>query len=551
MNLVVNFLIILFIYNFNATAGYGRDWWKYTTLYEIYIRSFKDSDGDGLGDIQGIKSKLDHFVDLGIETLYITPFFKSPMYDAGYDITNFTDVDPDYGTIEDLDELLDEMNKRGLKLLMDFVINHSSDQHPWFEKSIDRVEPYTDFYVWANPKGYNKNGTPMPPNNWLSVFGGSAWKWIPKRKQFYLHQFGEKQPDFNLRNSVLKAELKNCLKFWFDKSVAGARLDAAKHFIEDIKLRDEPLRDSSSQSMKTVLAYHDLNHIYTTNLWETYEFIHELRDFIDQTYSFVNEEKILIVESYSDMKHLMMYFGKKDYNIVHFPFNYDFVMWKTFPSPRIMDRDIKKWLRNIPKHGVANWQTDNHDSPRIGSRYSVEFMDVMIITMLTLPGVACIYYGQEIGMVNHKVRLDQVQDRTADVAVTLLTRDLERLPMQWDDSLNGGFTSKAVPWLPVNPDYWRVNVKAQKNQPNSRYNLFKILSKLRRTKTLKYGNFKSYLISAWVYAFSRSLPDEPSIITILNLGTETESFHLHHNIPNLPPFVKVLAASLNAGYKPG
>ncbi|KAK7585968.1 hypothetical protein V9T40_000147 [Parthenolecanium corni] len=175
----------------------------------------------------------------------------------------------------------------------------------------------------------------------------------------------------------------------------------------------------------------------------------------------------------------------------------------------------------------------------------------MVITILTLPGVACVYYGQEIGMVDHLVRPDQIKDPNNDALMPPHTRDPERLPMQWDDSLNSGFTSNAVPWLPINPDFWRVNVKAQKNQPNSRYNLYKTLSKLRQTKTLKYGNFKSYLISAWVYAFSRGLPEQRKIITIMNLGTETELFHLHQSIPKLPPFVKVLAASLNAGYKPG
>ncbi|KAK7585954.1 hypothetical protein V9T40_000133 [Parthenolecanium corni] len=207
--------------------------------------------------------------------------------------------------------------------------------------------------------------------------------------------------------------------------------------------------------------------------------------------------------------------------------------------------------QNQHKHRQELKQAENHDNFRVGNRLSVEFMDIMVITILTLPGVACIYYGQEIGMVDHNVRPDQIRDPNNDGHNPPTTRDLERLPMQWDDSLNAGFTSKAVPWLPVNPDFWRVNVKAQKNQPNSRYNLYKTLSKLRQTQTLKYGNFKSYLVSSWVYAFSRSLSGEPKIITILNLGTETELFHLHHSIPNLPPFVKVLAASLNAYYKPG
>ncbi|KAK7585939.1 hypothetical protein V9T40_000118 [Parthenolecanium corni] len=423
-------------------TGNNKDWWKHTTIYEVYIRSFKDSNGDGVGDLKGIQSKLDHFEDLGIETVWITPFYKSPMNDLGYDVMNYTDIDPLYGTMEDFDELLNDMNERGLKLIVDFVINHSSDQHPWFKKSIDRIEPYTDFYVWANPKGFDESGNPLPPNDWLSIFGGCAWKWNSKRKQFYLHQFAEKQPDFNLRNSALKAELKRILKFWLDKGAVGARLDATKHFIEDLELRDEPLLKKSLN--KTIITWYDIDHRYTLDLWESYEFIHELRDFVDRNCSSTNDEKILITEAYTDFKHTIMYYGKQGYNIAHFPFNFGFFDWTSFPSPRMMDTTIKRWLKHMPKNGVANWQIENHDNFRVGNRFSIEFMDIMTMTILTLPGIACIYYGQEIGMMDHNVRPDQIRDPNNNAHIPPTTRDLERLPMQWDDSLNAGRNSHGM-----------------------------------------------------------------------------------------------------------
>ncbi|XP_065205958.1 maltase 2-like [Planococcus citri] len=528
----------------------NTDWWKHTIIYQIYVQSFKDSNGDGMGDIKGITNKLDHFVDLGVETLYLTPFFLSPMIDAGYDVSNFTEIDPLFGTMEDFNELMSEMKRRGLKLMTDLVINHSSDEHPWFGKSVDRIYPYTNFYVWLDPKGYDSKGQPIPPNNWLSLFDDCAWEWNEKRGQFYLHQFAIKQPDFNLRDAELKKEIKKIMKFWLDLGVAGFRLDATRHYIEDIYFRDEPFVDP--HKTKTTI-YNDLKHPYTADLWETYEFIHELRDFMDQYTMRKGQqlERILAPEAYTNLNHTMAYYGTDDYGITHFPFNFKFATLYDFANATIYNDRILEWLKNMPKDATPNWVTENHDDLRIGSRLCEEYMDIVTITIMTLPGIACVYYGQEIGMTNGYVRPDQRKDPNHDATPKARSRDGERLPMQWDDTMNSGFTSKYKPWLPVHPNYWQVNVEKQKSQQVSRYNIFKALSQIRKRKTMKIGHFESYVVSDWVYAFTRSYRRHETYITVLNLGSEIELINLHDVISNLPSTLQVVTASVNAGYVKG
>ncbi|XP_065203780.1 maltase 2-like [Planococcus citri] len=544
-------LAILLLTSFtigDSLAGIDTDWWRHTTLYEIYISSFKDSNGDGLGDIKGITKKLDHFVDLNIETLYISPFFRSPMNDLGYDISDYTDIDPIFGNMEDFNELMRGVKSRGLKLIADLVINHSSDEHPWFQKSIDRIDPYTDYYLWVDPKGFDVEGNPIVPNNWISIFGGTAWQWNEKRRQFYLHQFAVKQPDFNLRSAELKKELKKILKFWLDKGVAGFRLDATKHFVEDELLRDEPLADPNNRVVK---VYADLDHKYTTDLWESYEFIHELRDYIDQYSRQKSEEyeKIFVAEAYTNPNMTMAYYGTEDYGITHFPFNFGFVGLNSFLDASSFNKKILYWLKSMPKGATPNWVAENHDNFRVGSRLCEEYMDIVTITIMMLPGVACIYYGQEIGMTNNFVRIDQRKDPNNDG--TGVTRDGERLPMQWDDTMNSGFTSRYKSWLPVHPNYWKTNVETQKAEKMSKYNIFKALSKIRRRKTMKWGDFKSYIVSEWVYAFVRSLNSYETYVTVLNLGSEIELIDLHDVISELPENLEVAVASVNAGYQSG
>ncbi|KAL6954689.1 hypothetical protein U1Q18_042189 [Sarracenia purpurea var. burkii] len=320
------------------------------------------------------------------------------------------------------------------------------------------------------------------------------------------------------------------------KGVSGFRMDATPNYIEDESLRDEPLVDPNTKAPK---KFCDFQHIYTADLWESYEFIHELGEYI-HSYS-------AGTEAYTDMKHTMDYYGSEEYPVMHFPFNFMFVGLDSFLNANSYNERILHWLKNMPKGATPNWVAENHDNLRIGSRLCEEYMDLVTITIMTLPGVACLYYGEEIGMTNSQVRIDQRKDPNND-GNTGATRDGERLPMQWDDTMNAGFTSRYKSWLPVHPNYWKINVEAQKVDKTSRYNLFKTLSQIRRRKAMKSGEFKSYIVSEWVYAFTRSLNNNEMYITVLNLGSEIELIDLHDVISDLPVNLEVVAASVNAGY---
>ncbi|KAK7585973.1 hypothetical protein V9T40_000152 [Parthenolecanium corni] len=405
-----------------------------------YISIF-DSNGDGIGDINGITSKLDHFVEMGVETIWITPFFKSPMVDMGYDVADFVGIDPVFGTMEDFDQLMREMKKRDLKLILDLVINHSSDEHPWFDKSVKKIEPYTNYYVWRDPKGYEKDGTPIPPNNWLSIFEGSAWKWNENRKQFYYHKFEVQQPDLNLTHPPLKEEFRKIMKFWYDKGVSGFRLDAARDLVEDRLFRDEPLLDPNNKN--TDVKFFDLDHIYTTDLQETYDLIHEFRKISDSCYNSKIEDRILIPESWADLTNMMKFYGNKTHKMTHFPFNFRLIQATSyvFPTPILLENEITSWLNAMPANGVANWVFENHDIYRTGSKFNPEFSDILLILIMTLPGVASLYYGQEIGMLNTKLRPDPILLKTIRES-----QFAARRPMQWDSSLNAEGCSVHLPY---------------------------------------------------------------------------------------------------------
>ncbi|XP_065210592.1 maltase 1-like [Planococcus citri] len=531
-----------------------RTWWKYTTMYEVYLPSFKDGNGDGMGDLIGLRTKLDHFVEIGVETIYITPHYPSPMVDGGYDITDFTAVHPDMGTMKDFEILIREMNVRGLKLVIDVVLNHCSDQHHWFNKSVHREDPYTDFFLWQDPKGYNSDGTAVPPNNWCSVFGGSVWKWNDKRKQFYLHQFTTKQPDLNLRNEFVKNELKKILKFWVEKGVAGFRMDAVKFFVEDEQLRDEPV---SSSDIKVPYYNRDLIHTRTQNQPESYQLLHELRIFLEKvTKKYTDFQRILLTEAYylkySEIELFYRWYGTKKYRISHQPLNFFLTIDNNNKNSSYYHTAINTYLGGLPEEAVPNWNMENHDMGMKGYKFGEEYAFMCTSMVMMLPGMAYLYMGQELAVTGSNVRPDQLTSNII-IGITGLNRDFFRHPMPWDDSLNGGFSTNNKVFLPLNPNFWRVNVKRQKEDPNSYYQMFKMLMNLRKTNTLKYGDFKSYVISTWVFAFTRTYKKRDQYVVILNLGSETEFVDLYNNVVDLsiPESMTVKMASPNSGYKIG
>ncbi|XP_065223832.1 maltase A2-like [Planococcus citri] len=332
---------VWFHFCWSCFAKLDTEWWTHTIIYEMIPHTFKDSDGDGIGDFKGITSKLDHFVDLDIETIHLTPMFETTARDMGYDITNYYEVDHRLGTMSDLEELITEMNKRNMKLLLDLVINHSSHKHDWFQKSIDRIDPYTDFYVWKDSKGFdNETNKEIPPNKWVGLFlglPGSGWEWNEKRKQFYFHQFLAEQPDFDLRNEILKKELWKIIEFWLNKGVAGFRLDATPFFFEDKEFRDDDYMRQYDQP-------------------EIFEFIHEFRTYLDKyNQEHGGFERIFIAEAHSDDDTVIEYYDREDYPITHFPYMFQLEYFEGFLRARTLAYYLSSWMMILPKGKISAW----------------------------------------------------------------------------------------------------------------------------------------------------------------------------------------------------
>ncbi|XP_029346943.1 maltase 2-like isoform X2 [Acyrthosiphon pisum] len=563
MNIILSFAVIAY-YTYATVYGnvYFRaknpinEWWSNTIIYQVYPRSFKDSNNDGIGDLKGIIQKLDHFTDLGIETLWVGPLFKSPMDDMGYDVEDFYMIDPVFGTMDDFEELVFEMNKRNLKLMIDFIPNHSSYKCEWFDKSIKQVGKYSDYYIWRNASNHdelsNSSITPKPPNNWLSDLGGPAWTWNQRRNQFYFHQFGKEQPDFDLRNPDVKLQLLDVMEFWMFKGVSGFRFDAVNFLYENVSLLDEPFLPGKSNSTE----YKDLDHIYTKTQPENVIIVLEWRAFMESYTKSKNQSisSLMATEVYSDYNILMEFYGNSTNPGAQVPFNLALVKCeKGDDLVESIDTNIKYWLADLPENAVANWVIENHDNLRMSSKIGALTVPMFAALKLALPGIEVTYYGFEIGMEdNMYLRPDQV---TETILVTISksskTRDYERCPMQWDDSINGGFTENKKPWLPVNPNYYKLNVESQKKIPNSNYNFYKKMSQLRKTDTLKYGDLQTYNITKSIYILKRSLLERESYIVIMNFGSETETVLLSNIIHDVKDELYVYLGSENSAYNTG
>ncbi|XP_026808057.1 maltase A3-like [Rhopalosiphum maidis] len=530
-----------------------NDWWSNTIIYQVYPRSFKDSDNDGIGDLKGITEELDHFVDLGIEIVWINPIFKSPMYDMGYDVENYTTIDPMFGSMEDFEELISEMNKRNLKLIIDFVPNHSSDQCEWFLKSIKKEGKYDEYYVWRNASNQdqlsNTSITPTPPNNWLSKFGGSAWSWNTERKQFYLHQFSDKQPDLNFRNSEVHKEILNILEFWMDKGVAGFRFSAVGKLYEDKDFQNEP----KSVGRENWPIYYSLDHIYTHDQPEVIDTIIEWRKFMDDYSNRRNTfPRLLAAEAHHHVCvfSLRDYYGNENNPGAQIPFNFHLLIQvRKNDLVYSVDRAIKFWFEVIPANNTPNWVMETHDTDRISSKYGSEMVQVFTALKLSLPGIDVTYYGSEIGMENVYVRPDQIQDSyDSSGQRNIESRDFARSPMEWNGKSNAGFTEAKKPWLPINPNYYKINVEEQKKISTSNYNFYKKMSQLRKTDTLKYGDLKLYNITDSIYIVKRSLSGRETYLTVMNFGSETETVILSEVISNLKKKLYVYLGSENSAH---
>lgn len=487
-------------------------WWQTGIIYQIYPRSFQDSNSDGIGDIPGIISRLDYLKEIGIDAVWISPFYPSPMHDFGYDVSDYEGIHPIFGTMKDFDRLLDEIHKREMKLLIDLVPNHTSDEHPWFvESRKSKDNPYRDFYYWRDPK---PNGD--VPNNWLSFFGGSSWEFDAKTGQYYLHQFLKQQPELNYQNpKVLKAML-DIMEFWLKKGVDGFRVDVICNMWKEPGLPDNPLNPDWNGK----IYYEKFIHPYSSNLPGVHPLIKEMRKVVDK-YS----DRVMIGETYLAYKDLIKYYGDNDE--CHIPFNFHLINipWKA----SVIKKKVNEYVKILPEGCWPSFVLGNHDQKRIATRAGEKQTRVAEMLLLTLKGTPTVYYGEEIGMENVTIPKHMIKDPPAlnqpEIA-DLVGRDPERTPMQWDDSANAGFTGAGVEtWLPIAKDYQQINVKNQEKDKGSTLSFFKALTKLRADNDcLKIGNYKYIPVQYRdIFAYTRSYGNE-LILIVLNMSDK--SFNL-------------------------
>ncbi len=488
-------------------------WWQTAVIYQVYPRSFQDSDGDGVGDLPGVTARLDYLADLGVDAVWLSPFYRSPQADFGYDVADFCDVDPLFGTLGDFDRLVAAARDRGLKIIVDFVPNHTSEQHPWFAASRSgRDDPKRDWYVWrdAAPDG-------GPPNNWLSVFGGGAWEWDAATEQYYLHSFLREQPDLDWRNPEVKAAMFEVYRFWMARGVDGFRIDTAHFIMKDPAFRDNPPASSRDQH-KDLGDYDTQEHLHDKGHEDIHPLHRELRRLVD---GFDATERVLIGEIHDfDLAKWTRYYGE-DIDELHLPFN--FGLLNTPWEARALRAAVDGLEAALLDGAWPNYVLGNHDERRLVSRIGAAQARVAAVLLLTLRGTPTLYYGDELGMPEVDVPADRRQDPWGFRSRPELGRDGCRTPMAWDASPNAGFSDANTLWLPLHPDHERLNVATERDDPGSSLNLYLRLLRLRRaTPALHAGAYRPLGGSpAAVFAFERSHGDD-RVIVALNVSGEPQ-----------------------------
>jgi alpha-glucosidase len=478
-------------------------WWQTGIIYQIYPRSFQDSNGDGTGDLPGIRQRLDYVEWLGIDAIWISPIYPSPMADFGYDVSDYTDVHPVFGTLDDLDALIAEVHKRGMKLILDWVPNHTSDQHPWFiESQSSKGNPKRDWYMWADPA---PDGG--PPNNWLSVFGGSAWEWDASTGQYYYHAFVKEQPDLNWRHPDVQQAMHDTVRFWLDRGVDGLRVDAYWFLFEDPEMRDNPPVQGGDPDR----AYSMFDPVHTEDLPEMLVATAALRKVVDEY-----DDRVTIGELYLPVDRLIPYYGTLEELRFHLPFNFRLITGDWNAEQICADIDI--YEGSLPAFGWPNWVLGNHDKNRLATRIGPAQARVAAMLLLTLRGTPTIYQGEELGMENVPVPPEKIQDPFGK-AFPEYGRDPARTPMQWDSSPNAGFT-EGVPWLPLEEDFSRRNVAFQRNSPDSMLMLYHDLIALRRSEpALTIGSYRPIKGGGSLVTYIRA-HEGRALLVALNLEPE-------------------------------
>lgn len=504
----------------------AKSWRDVNAIYQIYPRSFQDSNGDGVGDLRGVIDRLDYIHgqkdSLGIDAIWFSPIFPSPMADMGYDVSDYCDVDPLFGTIEDFKELVEKAHERGINVMVDFVPNHTSDQHPWFRESrSSKTNDKKDYYVWRDPQ---HDGS--LPNNWLSIFGGPAWEWDDERQQYYLHTFLKEQPDLNWDNPMVRDEMKRVVRFWMEIGVDGIRADAVRWISKDPKFRNDP-KNKLWRDSKSPNKFESLTHRYSRFWKNLFPYLRELTDVMAEY-----DNRIMIFEDYPDGNYSTkeQYLGFYNVNPeIGMPFNFE-GLWTEFYADafRTFVTEFQGMLD--PEIHRPVYCFGNHDQWRMVTRYGGEEQARLVALMqMTLPGLPTLYYGDELGMPNTPITREQVRDlsviSSGDMSVG---RDPERTPMQWHKGEHAGF-SDAKPWLPLGQSVSKHNVETQLHEPDSFLSLYRRLLRLRsKHNILRTGSYEAFgELEADVFMYSRWL-DGQHVFVALNFGTAVQQIKLPH-----------------------
>lgn len=522
-------------------VSHPLSWWQSGVIYQIYPRSFKDSDGDGVGDLRGIINQLDYLSWLGIDAMWVSPFYPSPMADFGYDITDYCNIDPLFGDLETFNTLVEQAHRRNLKIIIDFVPNHTSDQHPWFQQARrSRSHPQRNWYMWADPKS---DGS--PPNNWLCMLGGSSahagamwkvkdeqvpmpplpagssWEWDEATQQFYLHSFLAQQPDLNWRNPAVQNAMFDVVRSWLERGVDGFRIDVANFIMKDPQLRDNPPNPTRTLIHKARGDYDSQLHIYDRGHSDVHKVLRILREVLDSYSS--QAPRIAIGElAVFTLQEWASYYGA-NLDELHLPFNFGFlgVGWHAQAIRGIVETSESV----VPPGAWPNYVLGNHDESRVASRFGTTQARAAMMLLLTLRGTPTLYYGDELGMTNVVIPPERIQDpQEKNVPGLGLGRDPARTPMQWNANPNAGFSPPDVdPWLPVSPDYPQVNVAVEREDPTSMLTLTRELLHLRRIKPALHGGTYRSLASDSenCFVYLRQCDDERLVIA-LNFSEEPQ-----------------------------
>jgi alpha-glucosidase len=486
----------------------AQPWWQRAVIYQVYPRSFADSDGDGVGDLPGIAGRLRHLAWLGVDAVWLSPIYASPMADFGYDISDHTAIDPLFGTLADFDALLAEAHRLGLRLVLDYVPNHTSSEHPWFEDArVSRTAARREWYLWRDspPDG-------GAPNNWRSVFGGPAWTLDPRTSQHYYHAYLAEQPDLNWRHPSVREAMLNVLRFWLDRGVDGFRVDALRQLLKDSSWRDNPPNPAFRPGMP---PYEELLPVYSADVDDVHEAIAEMRRVVSG-HGAPSDERLLIGELYLPIERLVRYYGA-DGAGVQMPTNMH-LLAVDWDAGAIADL-VERYESDLPPGAWPNWVLGNHDRSRIATRIGRAQARVAAMLLLTLRGTPTIYYGDELGMSDAVIATERVRDPYEHLTPGLgVGRDRARTPMQWTAEPGAGFCPPNVlPWLPTGEDSATINVASQRADASSMLALYRRLIELRRrSDALRTGPYRTVSSDQGVLVYARDDADE-TVTVALNL----------------------------------